>query len=77
MRIADYTTGAAKIRDSIKTLRVRWEETKQHWHDAIARDFEEKHLAPLEPEIMMTMERLARLSQAVVSADQECSPDRD
>ncbi len=76
MRVADFATAAAKVRDATKTLRLRWEETKQSWQDAVARDFEEKYLVPLEPEILITMERLSRLSQVVTAAGQECSPDR-
>jgi hypothetical protein len=76
MRVADFTTGNAKMRDAIKTLRAKWEATGQDWHDAVSRQFEEKYLSILDPEILATIERLNRLSQAVAAAERDCSPEQ-
>ena len=51
MRIADLTSGSAKIATAYKTLRVHWEDTKEHWHDDNRRRFEENFIDPLEPQI--------------------------
>jgi hypothetical protein len=76
MRVADFTTGSAKMRDALKTLRAHWDMTKNDWHDAASRHFEEKYLAVLDPEVLATLDRLNRLTQVVTAAEHECGLDR-
>jgi hypothetical protein len=75
MRVADFTTGSAKLRDALKVLRVHWEDTKTEWNDAVAREFEENHLAWIEPQVIATVDRMNRLAQMVNAAIHECGPD--
>ena len=39
---------AGAMQQSLKMLRLRWEETKSEWTDAMSLEFEEKHLVDLE-----------------------------
>jgi hypothetical protein len=72
MRIADLTTGAAKLSSAYKILKVRWEDTKEHWHDANRKRFEESYLDPLEPQIAATLEAIGRLAEVLAKAERDC-----
>jgi hypothetical protein len=72
MKIADLTSGAAKISAAYKTLKVRWENTKEHWHDDNCRKFEENYIDPLEPQINAALEAIVRLAEVLGRAEQEC-----
>jgi hypothetical protein len=72
MRIADLTSGAAKIATAYKTMRVHWEDTKEHWHDDNRRRFEENFIDPLEPQIAAALDAIAALSEILNRAQREC-----
>ena len=67
MRIADLTSGAAKIATAYKTLRVHWEDTKEHWHDDNRRRFEESFIDPLEPQIASALDAISALAEILNS----------
>lgn len=77
MRVADFLTSAAKMRDGLKVLLSRWDETKQSWDDKVSREFEEKFLETLQPELLDTLDRITRLGQLTIEAEQACSDRRD
>jgi hypothetical protein len=72
MRIADLTSGAAKIATAYKTLRVHWEDTKEHWHDDNRRRFEENFIDPLEPQIASALDAISALAEILNRAQREC-----
>ncbi|HEY2882936.1 MAG TPA: hypothetical protein VGJ15_10890 [Pirellulales bacterium] len=72
MKIADLTSGSAKIATAYKTLRLRWDDTAEHWNDANRRRFEENYLNPLEPQIASALEAIARLAEILGRAEHEC-----
>ncbi len=72
MKIADLTSGTAKIASAYKTMRVHWEDTKEHWHDANRKRFEETYLDPLEPQIAATLEAIGRLAEILAKAERDC-----
>jgi len=72
MKIADLTTGSAKIASAFASLRVRWEDTKEHWHDDNRRRFEENYLEPLEPQVVAALEAIGRLAEVLSRAEREC-----
>jgi hypothetical protein len=76
MRVADLTSGTAKLIESLKTLRIRWEATKEDWNDPVSREFEEHYLSIFEPQVQVTLERLRRLAQVLATAEHECRDDR-
>lgn len=73
MIVGDLVTGAAKLSDALKNLHIHWEETKEQWQDAACRRFEEEHLAPLEPQVHLTLDAIARLADVLERAQRECS----
>lgn len=72
MKPGDLTTGAAKLNKAWKKLRMRWEATKPAWHDSVSREFEEKYLAPLEPQIDATLQRMRALAASLAAAQHDC-----
>ena len=72
MRIADLTTGTAKITSAYKTMRVHWDSTTDEWQDANQRRFEERFLNPLEPQLNSALEAIGRLAEILSRAEREC-----
>jgi hypothetical protein len=64
--------GAGKLSFALKTLRARWEQTQLYWKDEVRDDFERTYLAPVEEEIMATLNATNLLSQVLLTARQEC-----
>ena len=73
MIVGDLVTGAAKLADALKNLHMHWEDTKEQWQDAACRRFEEEHLAPLEPQVHLTLDAITRLADVLERAQRECS----
>jgi hypothetical protein len=71
MKVGDLHSGATKLEQALRSLSRRWEETKTFWHDPMSRQFEDKHLANLEPEVKVVLEAAARLSEVLEKAQQE------
>jgi hypothetical protein len=57
----------------MKTLKLRWEETKELWSDVRQVEFEASYIEPLEPQVRLTLDRLRRLAQVFGQAYQECT----
>jgi hypothetical protein len=72
MKSSDLASGSAKLHKAWKKLRGRWETTTLQWHDSVSREFEEKHLAALEPQIALTLERMTTLAAILSAAELEC-----
>ena len=62
----------AKLRYAAEKLLLRWEETQSQWNDAVSRDFEREHLAPLDPPLAAALRAIEGLSEILVRAEQEC-----
>lgn len=73
MKPADLTSGAGRMQDAMKTLKLRWDETKAVWNDARRAEFEAAYIEPLEPQVRMTLDRLRRLTLVFSQAFQECT----
>jgi hypothetical protein len=72
MKIADLTSGSAKIAAAYKKMRQNWEATKEHWHDENRTRFEENYLDPLEPQIMAALDAISALADVLGRAEREC-----
>ena len=66
------STARYKLYTVMKDLAVRWEETKEHWQDAVRQDFEEKQFAPLEPHVKAVLAAMDRLDQVFVRVRNDC-----
>jgi hypothetical protein len=73
MHRVDTSAGSVRLREALRTLRVKWEASQADWDDAVRRDFEERYLAPLEPRVLATINSMTNLLQVLAKAQQECS----
>ncbi len=76
MQIGDLNTGGARLSLALKTLRMRWEECKEHWGDRTRMQFEENHLAEIDPVIGSTLEAVGRMSEMLGRAQRDCSEEQ-
>ena len=73
MRRVDASAGSVRLREAIRTLRVKWEGSHSDWNDAVRREFEERYLEPLEPHVMATVNSMANLLQVLAKVEKDCS----
>ncbi len=72
MRAGDLTSGSARLHEAWKKLRAHWDITLLTWQDSISRDFNEKYIEELEPQIVNTLERMKTLTGILTTAQHEC-----
>jgi hypothetical protein len=64
--------GSSKLNLALKTLRLRWDETKGRWNDPVSKAFEENHVDTLDGQVMSTLRGIDRLGQVLAQAQHEC-----
>lgn len=67
------SAGSARLNFALKTLRERWDDTKESWADQVARDFEKNHLLPLESQSNTAIKGMEKLSEVLNKLRQDCS----
>ncbi|HET6878965.1 MAG TPA: hypothetical protein VFI31_02350 [Pirellulales bacterium] len=72
MKTGDIAAGAGRLQDSVKSIKLRWEETKDVWNDVRRAEFDVTYMEPIEPQVRMTLEKLRKLSGVFHQACQEC-----
>ena len=72
MRIADFTSSAAKISSAYKKMRLNWDSTKDQWRDENRNHFEKNYLDPLEPQIASALDAIAALADVMSRAERDC-----
>ena len=75
MNICDLHTGRNRLSRATKELHDQWQETKEVWSDANARDFAKQHLEPLGPQVTLMLTAINRLREVLAKAERECSDD--
>jgi hypothetical protein len=66
-------TGWTELNNSLKDLRLLWEETKGNWDDPVSRDFEEHYWASLENQVVAALRAMDRLAPILAKAQRDCS----
>ncbi len=61
-----------RLEHALQELLVRWDEVKARWDDAMSRDFEERHLRPLEPRIRNAMAAMEKMAEKLDRARRDC-----
>ncbi|HLJ95350.1 MAG TPA: hypothetical protein VKU02_19385 [Gemmataceae bacterium] len=69
----NLSSGWIELNSALETMRMRWEEVKTDWHDAVCHDFEKDHWTPLESQVTSTLRAIDRLAPILAKAQQECS----
>ncbi|MEW4566653.1 hypothetical protein AB1L88_02180 [Tautonia sp. JC769] len=75
MRPTNITAGGAKLQHDLKSLRARWDQTRDEWDDAVSRDFEAKQLVPLEHAVAQALHGIDDLQQFLSRMIKEIGPD--
>ena len=65
--------GWTELNNSLKDLRVLWEQTKEGWDDPVSRDFEETYWTALETQVVSALRAMDRLGPILAKAQRECS----
>jgi hypothetical protein len=76
MRICDLHSGRNRLSKATKELYDQWQETKEVWKDANARDFAKQHLEPLGPQVTLMLHAINRLREVLEKAERECSDEQ-
>lgn len=72
MRVCDLTTSTGRLHRSMSELKDKWIEAKSHWDDATSREFAEKYLDPLPPQLTLTLSAIQRLAELIEQAERAC-----
>jgi hypothetical protein len=73
MRICDLNSGLGRIANAMATLKQRWRETKEQWHDENARKFEDENLRPIPEKLQGIIAAVQRLGEVLDLADRDLS----
>jgi hypothetical protein len=73
MNICDLVTGAKRLQKATKLLKEKWVETRGHWNDQTAQQFEQQFLQPLGERVNLTLGAVGRLAEVLQKAEQELS----
>lgn len=77
MQICDFISHTGRIRRATSKLKEEWQECLDSWNDNTSRQFQEKYLDPLLPEITLTLTAVQAMSSQLQRAIAECDdPDR-
>ena len=55
-----------------KELTKRWEETKNHWRDAKAQEFEQRYLQELFANVDKTITAMDKLNELLIKVQKDC-----
>ena len=75
MKNFDVHAGAAKLEIALKTFHTTFAAVDPQWTDAARREFQETHLAPMEPNVKNMIEAIARLTEVLAAAERQCNED--
>jgi hypothetical protein len=66
------SVGQIQLQEAYKELRLKWAEARSYWDDAMSRDFEQQHIAPLERQIKAALAAMEQLGEVVWQARRDC-----
>ena len=66
------SANGARLAAITKQLLERWRQTREHWMDAKAREFEERYLLELESTVNSTLTGIANLESVIRKVRSDC-----
>lgn len=63
---------ASSLAQAAKDLSVEWRETQDHWRDAKAREFGERFIDPVPPQVARALEAMEELDRILRRIRSEC-----
>ena len=73
MANAALISSSNRLDHSMKALRERWEATRATWNDKVRRDFEERHLLPLESAVNSALDGMHKMAEVLDQVRRDCS----
>jgi hypothetical protein len=73
MKTSDIAGAAAKLELAMKNFRTTFAAVDPQWTDAARRDFQETHLAKMEPNVKKMLDAVARLATVFAAAERQCN----
>jgi hypothetical protein len=64
--------GRGKLTKAMKELMFRWTETRSVWNDAMARQFEERYITPLQIDLKNAVSAMDHMSGLLQQIRHEC-----
>jgi Na+/phosphate symporter len=71
MRVSDLSVDSTKLYKAHVELLQAWELTKEHWKDENSVNFEDNHLAPLDPLVKMLLDATNRLNEVFARVERD------
>lgn len=65
--------GSGKLAYAAKNLRRKWDDTAEHWRDAVRADFEARHINPLITQTTATSRGMHTLDEVIQKMRRDCS----
>ena len=75
MSICDLSSSVSRLQRATKELRDKWQETRLHWNDQTAAEFEAKHLDSVLPHLRLLAAELSELRETYGKAEKACNDD--
>lgn len=72
MKSSELIGTGAKLELALKTFRTAFGAVEPQWNDAARRDFQEMHLAPMEPTVRNMIAAINQLAAVVAAAERHC-----
>lgn len=72
MRKCDLSTGAGRIRHALEHLQTVWNESSAEWNDAVSRNFAERHLEPMVPQLKLALDAIGRMDLLIKEVERDC-----
>ena len=69
----NITGAAVDLGQELHTVCLAWEEVREAWRDAVAREFEEERWAPLENQTRAVLQAMDRLGPVLAKAMRDCA----
>jgi len=73
MRVGDLSSGASKLANALKQLKIKWESASEEWQDGRAKAFHKDNVEPLTPAVKETLDALGRLAEVLDRAARDVS----
>jgi hypothetical protein len=68
----NLNTGWTELNNSLKTLHECWDAARDYWKDAVAEEFDNNYLHPLDLQVRGALRGIERLMPALQQLRQEC-----
>ncbi|HSW46744.1 MAG TPA: hypothetical protein VLM89_14375 [Phycisphaerae bacterium] len=65
--------GSGQLSKAMKELLARWEETRAAWDDPVSRDFDQKHIVPLQIDLRTAATAMGQMSLLIGRIRRDCA----